>query len=229
MSAEAMPPDVRAARKARFNSDIIELCSTPLVTHSCPIAQGIGLYTHVAGPKTATLDSHLEFVDSTDREIALLPLGGPSKIQPNKFREPLDKELAALYKQVEDAVKTEEKIWHDQRMAAVERGEPVGEAYRMTLDTLKKKYGHVVAFPPTSAALPQYRGDLDARKHLEASGCTNSGPSKDSRVSFTTVPELRRKSTGNLAMPGRNSNVERRGSGSINMYNQDRDPRLRGR
>src|SRR5690242_21693818 len=124
MSHDATTSDVRAVRKARFNSDIVELCSVPHVAHSRPIAQGIGLYTHVAGPKTATLNPHFDFVDNTDREVALLPLGGPSRIQPNKTREPQDEEGAALYKEVANAVKDEEKIRSDQRAAAAELGEP---------------------------------------------------------------------------------------------------------
>lgn len=229
MSDDAVPPDVQAARKARFNSDIIKLCSIPHVAHLRPIAQGIGLYTHVAGPKTAILNPHFDFVDNTDREVSLLPLGGPRRIQPHQSRDAPNSELRALYKEVEDAVKAEEKIWSDQRAAAVERGESERDAYRMTLDTLKRKYGDVVAPSPAFAQLQQHYGNRVPRRHSGATDITSGGPLSENEGSSATNSELRRKSTGNVAMPASNTNVIRRGSGSVNIYNMDRDPRLRGR
>lgn len=229
MSHDAIPPDVRAVRKARFNSDIIKLCSVPHVAHSRPIAQGIGLYTHVAGPKTVKLNPHFDFVDNTDREVALLPLGGPRRIQPNKNREPLDEEVAALYNEVANAVKDEEKIWNDQRAAAAARGEPPRDAYRVTLDTLKKKYGDDDAPPPAYAELQQHYNNQDARRHSEVAGSTSGGPSKERRVSFPASPELRRRSTGNAAVPGSDANKEQQRRRSSNTYDVNRDPRLRRR
>lgn len=213
MSSDLVPPDVRAVRKARMNSNIIKLCSTPKVASVGPVAQGIGLYTHIAGPKTATLSLDSESIDNTDREVALLPLGGPDKIQPNKFREPLNMELAALYKEMQDAVKAEEETWHDQRLAAIEKCEQPRD--ETSFSTLKKKYGASV-----SATLQHYDKDRDPRRRSVVVENTNAEVAKKRRVSFAPEPEPRRKSTGNVFMPYRRPNAERRESVSGSVYSR---------
>ncbi|KAF2633259.1 hypothetical protein BU25DRAFT_405180 [Macroventuria anomochaeta] len=230
MSAEPLPPDVQAARKARINSDIIKLCSKPIPLYSHPTAHGIGLYTHVAGTKTVARNPHSAFADKRDGEVALLPLGGPKKIVPSKLHEPPNKELAAIYKELQDAVKAEEKIWSDMRVAADERGEAPNDAYRMSLDTLKKKYGDVNAPPPESAMSQRDSKQQDKRRHSEVTGIPSGEAPKKKRVGFASQSELQRQST-DASMRERNSDAERRGSGSRagNEYDVYRDPRRQRR
>ncbi|KAF3053671.1 hypothetical protein E8E11_010874 [Didymella keratinophila] len=139
---DAVLSDVQPTRKARVNSDIVKLCSTKRSMWARPSAQSIGMFTHVAGVKTVSKNPHASFCDQVDKEVALLPISGPRKVAPGKTREPPTRELAALYKELQDAVKAEEKIFEDQRAAAEGRGE-APNAYNMSLDTLKSKYGTV--------------------------------------------------------------------------------------
>ena len=224
MSVDPLPPDVQAARKARINSDIIELCSKPTGVHTTPTARGIGLYTHVAGPKTANRNPHHHFADRDDGEVALLPLGGPRKAAPSKPREPPYKELAALYKELQDAVKAEEKIYDDLGAAAGARGDAENDAYRMSLDTLKKKYGDVNASVPESV-------HSENRRYSEISGTTNDEAPKRRKVSFAQLSEMRRESAASVPTATRDADPERRGSGSRmgNDYDVYRDPRRRRR
>jgi hypothetical protein len=221
MSVDPLPPDVQAMRKARINTDIIKLCSKPISVYLQPTAHGIGLYTHVAGPKTAKRNPHHYFADKDDGEVALLPLGGPGKIVPSKLREPPPKEVTAIYKVLQDAVKAEEKIWDDQRAAADARGDAVDEAYKMPLDTLKKKYGDVNTPIPESA-------HQDKRRHSEVSSTANTAASKERKDSFAQLSEFQRQSTTDVQKV---TDTARRGSGSRagNEYDVYRDPRRQRR
>lgn len=227
MGADSVPPDVQTARNARINSDIVKLCSSRVPMWAHPSAKGIGLFTHVAGPKIMPKNPHVSYSDQVDREVALLPLGGPKKIVPSKTREPPNKALAAIYKELQDAVRAEEKIWSDMRAAAEERGDAPKDAYRMSLDTLKQKYGGVNdPVPERSTSRPQ-----DKRRHSEIAGSTNDEAKKKRRVSFAPALELRRQSVGSMSSTGRDTDAERRESGSraSNDYDVYRDPRRQRR
>ncbi|KAH6642814.1 hypothetical protein C7974DRAFT_386206 [Boeremia exigua] len=229
MSNGPLPPDVQAVRKARWNSDMIKLCSTPKGIHTHPTAQGIGLYTHVAGPKTTRMNPHFASADSVDGEVALLTLGGPRQIRARRYREPPNAELMALYKELQDAVQAEEKIWSDQRIEAEKAGNSTKGVYRMSLDTLNKKYGDINA-RSAADAIPQVNdGDRDTRRHSGAATTTTGGSSRERRVSFASQPDSRRQTIGDILAARRNSISERRGSISSNEYHEDRDPRRRGR
>ena len=219
MSVDPLPPDVQAMRKARINTDIIKLCSQPIPVNSQPTARGIGLYTHVAGPKTAKRNPHHYFADRDDGEVALLPLGGPGKIVPSKLREPPHKEVTAIYKMLQDAVKAEEKTWNDQRAAANARGDAVNEAYKMPLDTLVKKYGDF----NTSISKSAHQGK---RRHSKVSSTANDNALKKWKARFAQLPELQRQNPTDVQKV---TDSGRRGSGSRagNEYDVYRDPRRR--
>ena len=220
-------PDDEAARKARMNSDIVKLCSTkrPMCAH--PSAQGIGLFTHVAGVETVSKNPHASYCDQVDKELALLPIGGPRKAAPSKTREPPNQELAALYNELQDVIKAEEKILKDQRAAAEERGEAPKDAYHMSFDTLKSKYGSVKDPPSTMSMVSRPK---DKRRHSEHTGSIGStmdeAAKKKRRVSFAPEVDIRRRSISSTSSTG----TERRGSGSTaNDYDAYRDPRRQRR
>jgi hypothetical protein len=221
---EVVPPSVQGARKARINSDIVKLCSTRRPMWAHPSAQGIGLFTHVAGVKTVAKNPHASFCDQVDNEVALLPIGGPRKIVPSKTREPPSKELAVLYKELQDAVTAEEKIFEEQTAAAEERGEAPKDAYTMSLDTLKQKYG-TVNNPPSTIYISSR--SKDKRRHSEnAGGTTEEVTNKKTMVSFAPEVNVRQPSISSVSSTG----TERRGSGSTaNDYDVYRDPRRQRR
>ncbi|KAF1363879.1 hypothetical protein EJ07DRAFT_172781 [Lizonia empirigonia] len=228
MSTDQLPPDVQAARKARINSDIIKLCSIKPI-YINPTAQGIGLYTHVAGPKTASQNPHFEYADNANGEVALLPLGGPRKIVPsNRPREPLREEVAAVYKELQDAVKAEEKIWSEMRAAADAKGKNVRDAYTMSLDTLKEKYGLVNTPQPESANQPT--AQRYQRRHSEASSVADSGALKRLKTSNAPPSDLQRQNP-RTSNGGAQTKPERRPSATAtgNTYEASRDPRRQGR
>lgn len=186
---DIVPPDIQAARKARINSDIVKLCSTKPPIWAHPSAQGIGQFTHVAGVKTVAKNPHASFCDQVDKEVALLPIGGPRKILPSKTREPPNKELAALYKELQDAARVEEKTFEEQRAAEEERGEAPKDAYRMSLNTLKMKYG-TVNDPPAQTSIPSRPKDK-RRQSEQTNSTTDEAAKKKRRVSFAPDVELR--------------------------------------
>lgn len=206
MSIESLPPDVQAARKVRINSDIIKLCSKPVPPGFHPSVQGVGLYTHVADIKTA---GPLNDAEQGKEGVSLLPLGGPKRLAPSKFQEPPNKDLAALYKQLQEAVTAEEQL-------------SASNTHNPSLDLLNKKYGSISDNSLIPDTEPQ-----DTRRHSEA---TSTEASKRRKVSLATLTELRRKSADSTT-GGRMIDSERRGSGSKsgNDYDVYRDPRRRRR
>jgi hypothetical protein len=98
------PPAIDA-ESGRINSKILELCSKPAPANTNPTLIGVGLYTHVAQPR--------EDSNSAPKPV-FLPLGGLNKVQSirpiNQQTQP-DKEVAAVYKQLQEALEAEEKLW----------------------------------------------------------------------------------------------------------------------
>jgi hypothetical protein len=228
MGGDPVPPDAEAARKVRINSSIITLCSTRRPIYAHPSSQGIGLFTHVAGVKTVPKNPHSALCDQVDKEVALLPLGGPRKIAPSRTREPPNKALAALYKQLQDAVRAEEKIFNDQRAAAETRGEAPKDAYKMSLATLRDKYGGIND-APVETSVPS-RPEPKRRHSEHASSTADETAKKKRRVSFAPEVELQRQSISSVSSTGRDAEAERRGSGSsANNYDAYRDPRRQRR
>lgn len=153
-----------------------------------------------------------------------MPLGGPRKVAPSKTRESPNKELAALHKELQDAVRAEEKIFNDGRAAAEERGEAPKDAYNMSLDALKSKYGTINDPPSTMSMASRSK---DKRRHSEHTGSTmDEAAKKKTRASFAPGVDVRRHSIGSVSSTG----TERRGSGSTaNDYDIYRDPRRQRR
>ncbi|KAJ4362608.1 hypothetical protein N0V95_001413 [Ascochyta clinopodiicola] len=230
MGTNPLSPDTQAARQVRIDSDIIKLCCRPEPPYTIPTVHGIGLFTHVAGPKLVQQNPQGIYADRNDGEVALLPLGGPHKIVPSKLREPPNEEVAAIYQELRDAVQAEEKIWNDMRAAAEAKGEPVNDAYKISLDTLKKKYGDIDTPTPESTKLQQDHPHQDKRRYSEAAGTVPNEVLKRRKVSFAQHSEARRQST-DVSMGGIGMRVERQenaGKGG-NMYEAHRDPRRQGR
>ncbi|KZM28854.1 uncharacterized protein EKO05_0008560 [Ascochyta rabiei] len=230
MSTDPLPPEpleVQAARQVRIDSDIIKLCCKPKPPYTIPTVHGIGLYTHVAGPKIVQQNPHGIYADRDDGEVALLPLGGPHKILPSKS---LNKEVAAIYKKLQDAVQAEEKIWNDMRAAAEAKGEAAKDAYKMSLETLKKKYGDINTPTSESAKLQQDHSQQNKRRLSEAVGSGTDEVLKRRRVSFAQHSEARQQST-DVSMGGTGTHEEKqeRASKAGNMYEAYRDPRRQGR
>ncbi|KAF9701748.1 hypothetical protein EKO04_000107 [Ascochyta lentis] len=230
MTTGSLPLDVQATHKARIDNDIINLCGKPKPLYTIPTAHGVGLYTHVAGPKIAQRNPQSSYADRADGEVALLPLGGPHKIVPSKLREPPNKEIAAIYKQLRDAVQAEEKIWSDMRAAAETKGEAAKDAYKMNLDTLKKKYGDIDTSVSESAKLQLDRAKRDIRSLSEVTGEECVDVPKRRRVSLAEHLKARRQST-DVPVSGTDTHKERQGSASKagNIYEAYRDPRRQGR
>jgi hypothetical protein len=197
MSNDALPPDVQAARKARINDDLIKLCSTPAPPYSLPTAHGVGLYTHVAGPKTASQNPHFNYTSKPDGEVALLPLGGPRKIIASKPQQSPNEKVAAVYKELQDAVSAEEKIWKDMRDAADTRGDSVNDAYTMSLDALKRKYGDLDA--PEEGDMPHLVSTPhDKRRISAATGDTSDEALKRSKADSSSQQSDSRRPSGDV-------------------------------
>jgi hypothetical protein len=102
-SITPLPPDVADARKARMNADLIDAFKQPCPPDTTPYVTGIGLYTHVEGPLRAPQYSG----ENPQPEPEFLPIRIPeSRRKPSS--QP-DEAVAKLWKEVEAAVKTEEK------------------------------------------------------------------------------------------------------------------------
>lgn len=235
MGNAALPPESQDTRQARINSDIIKACSINPI-YIKPTARGIGLYTHVAGPKTASQNPHYAYTDNFDGEVALLPLGGPKSAgrDCHTNREAPHKDVAAVYRELQDNVAAEEKIWADMRAAAEARGGKVEDAYVMSLATLRGKYCRVGTQTQTQATAPESVAPKDAqtekRRHSAISSVDDDEASKRRRVSLVSQDELRRQSLGSN-MGAWQTDSQRRGSAGKtgNTYEAGRDPRRQGR
>jgi hypothetical protein len=228
MSNDAVPPDVQAVNKARINNDIIKFCSMPAPLYCTPSARGIGLYTHVAGPGIVSQNPHYDFASASGGEIALLPLGGPRKAVPSKPQVSSDGEVTALYKELQDAIKAEEKIWEDMRNAAEARDESAKDAYTITLKLLQTKYGS--AQTEEEDARPQLDHiRQDKRRRSEPTNETSDGEAPKKRRTISLAELSLRRSSADATTGGTNVDAERRGSASRprNFYEADRDPRRR--
>lgn len=228
MSDDSLPPDIQAIRKARMNSEIVKLCVKSKVAHTYPVAQGIGLYTHVVTPKIAIAPSHSESIANTDTKADLLPLGGPRRVQASKFRKPQDKDLELIYKELQDAVKAEEEKWIQQSAAAKGSRKAAKGVYGVSLDSLKEKYGYINE--PASTSNIAQRGDKgkDSRRSSLTSGITSGVVSRGRTVSFASQPKLRGQSTESVTVPAkfqirRDEEVHRRMSTTCTVTRDDKE------
>jgi hypothetical protein len=209
--------------KVRINSEILELCSKPAPPGTNPTLIGVGLYTHVAQPRK---DSNPAL------KLEFLPLGGLNKVQSTKLinqQTQPDKEVAAVYRQLQKAVQAEEKICMKHGYTAGQRRDSLHDTSEPSIATLKRKYGD----PVTSGAKSELaiRNVSTKRRHSEITGSGSSKadePQQKRKMSLAQITELRRKSAGDIDIFG-NSKVTRRVSESKNMYDEERDPRRKGK
>ena len=223
-------------REVRINSRILELCSKPAPDKTNPTLIGVGLYTHVAQPR--------EDSNSAPRP-EFLPLGGLNKVQSirpiNQQTQP-EKQVAAVYKQLQGALEAEEKIWKKHNDPVGQRRDSSHDTSEPSIATLKKKYGD----PVISGAMSKLSiRDVSAkRRHCEIAGGSSKAdePQQKRKMSLAELTELRRKSAGDIGKStgdtGKsagdidifgNPKVTRRGSESKNTYDKERDPRRKGK
>jgi hypothetical protein len=195
-----LPPDVEEARKARINRDLIDFLNVPAKSNGPTTIQGIGLYTHVAAPKSA------EGSNEKPSNPVFLPIGGP-----NRVRMPTD----ALEPPVGEEVM---KVWEELE-AAVDEGEKHMGQNDMTPAELKKRYG-VVDMPEKST---------DATNGTSARAETIHSPHTQAQFQ-QALEHLRKLSAVAAASKHTitgGTNEEHKDAIRGNMYHEDRDPRKR--
>lgn len=215
--------------QARINSTITKLCSSIAPSNTDPTLTGTGLYTHAVRSTKAAKGSRWGFTDKTGRQVDLLPIGGPNRYQPTKFQQELDREVAAVYQELQDAVEAEEKLSGEHKSAANQTKRALGDVPEPSINALKVKYGSLYATQLDDAMSGLVIGDGAKRRHSDVVGETTNAPKQRKRVSFALEAEPRQRSAGDVSATGRDDEAMRRGSGSRNEYNIDRDPRRRGR
>lgn len=231
-------PSANDAEKleVRINSKILELCSKPAPANTNPTLIGVGLYTHVAQPRENS---------NSAPKPEFLPLGGLHKVQsirPINQQTQSDIQVAAVYKQLQEALEAEEKIWKKHNDPVGQRRDSSHDTSEPSIATLKKKYGD----PVISGAMSKLSiRDVSAkRRHSEIAGGSSKAdePQQKRKMSLADLTELRRKSAGDITKStgdtGKsagdidifgNPKVTRRGSESKNMYDKERDPRRKGK
>lgn len=219
MANDPLALDVEVARKTGMNSDIVRLCSRNLSPDSDPTLVGIGLYTHIAQPKESVKDHSSASVDKHSQRVRFIPLGGYNRVQPSKLHQP-DKEVAAIYKELQEAIEAEAKIWNDHKTVDDKQDE-------ISLTALKKKYGDPYEMPSEGPVVHPSVRNQTKRKHSEMKGGKDNEPSQKRRVSFAPLLESRRLSLGSVAMSDRDADPAMPKSGSRNKYDISRDPRRR--
>jgi hypothetical protein len=167
-----LPPDVEEARKARINAQMIELFERPCPPDTTASVQGIGLYTHVAGPPAPPpLFPHMKYLQQTSNP-GFLPTGGPKEISNAGALEcPVGDDVKRAWRDVKDAVNEEKR-----HVAFTEKN----------LDQLKARYGALDA-PDGSAA-----GAGAGQPQNGRQGSIDSGSNRD--VVMTGTEEQRRAS-----------------------------------
>ncbi|KAF3000908.1 ribosomal 40S subunit protein S13 [Curvularia kusanoi] len=102
------PPltDADAARKARINSDIVRECCKEAPPNTDPTLYSVGSYTHTASARNA---SDRPITDKSDPKIRFLSIGGPNKIPQSKHPVQTDKEVAAVYEELQRAIEAQGK------------------------------------------------------------------------------------------------------------------------
>jgi hypothetical protein len=133
-----------------------------------------------------------------------------------------------VYKQLQEAIEAEENIWKRHNDPVGQRRDSSHDTSEPSVATLKKKYGD----PVTSGAMSELaiRNVSTKRRHSEIAGGSSKAielPQKR-KMSLAQITELRRKSAGDLDIFG-NPKVMRRGSESKNTYDEERDPRRKGK
>jgi hypothetical protein len=204
-SPEPLPPDVAAARKTRINMDLIEIFNIPCPPGTIASTQGIGLYTHVAGPPPPAPKYPHEKYKKVDP--VFLPIGGPIVF----------KRAGPIGVPIDEAVK---KTWREVEAAVVEEEKHIGQG-DTSIEQLKTRYGALeVPSGDRSNVQPQVQALAQAHPQLlqllgQLSGIAMTGGGSALDDVNGKMEQERRASIG----------VTRTG----NLYEEDRDPRRRGR
>jgi hypothetical protein len=99
---DMVSPDTEQ-QKRQINYDLSVLMKRPIPAYPTPLAQGIGLYSHIA----ATADSR---DGRTNTNAAFLPLGGPRKLQKwRQAHDSLPNEIKQAWNQLQQALDDEER------------------------------------------------------------------------------------------------------------------------
>jgi hypothetical protein len=200
---EPLPPDVAAARKARINQDLIEIFNMPCPPGTIASAQGIGLYTHVLGPPPPAPKYPHEKYKKVDP--VFLPIGGPIVFKKaGGVGAPIDEAVNNVWKQIEAAVVEEEKH-ASQGGTAIEHLKERYDALEVPIEHINDAQAHAQA-----QAQPQLLQLLGQLSNIAMAG---GGSALDAVM-------------GGMEQERRGSAVATR---TGNLYEEDRDPRRRGR
>jgi hypothetical protein len=218
-----LPPDVDAARKARINRDLVNHLKRPCPKNSTPSVQGIGLYTHVAGPPAKAPQFPHEKYTQKAPDPMFLPIGGPGKILKDRstLETQTSEEMKRVWKEIYEAIHEEEKH--------VSHG-------GMNADQLKERYGALDALDADTDAQPMLHPQPQLQQMLSQLHDITMMGTQGGTVESGQQESGRRLSLGtgltrDVVMGG--TGQERRTSTSTmktgNTYEAARDPRLRGR
>jgi hypothetical protein len=193
-----LPLDVEEARKARVNRDLINLLNAPAKSNGPTTIQGIGLYTHVAAPKSAESEKPSNPV--------FLPIGGP-----NRLRMPTD----ALEPPMGEEVM---KVWEELEAAVDEEGKHMGQN-DMALEELKKRYGVV--------DMPEKSTDATNGTSVSAETVHTPHTQAQFQRALEYLRKLSSVAAASKDTTMGGTNEEHKEATRGNMYHEDRDPRKR--
>jgi hypothetical protein len=196
-----LPPDVEEARKLRINRDLIDLLNAPATGNGPTTIQGIGLYTHVAAPKSSKSDEN-------PSNPVFLPIGGPNRIRMNQdgLEPPMGEEVLKIWSEVEAAVDAEDK-YMDQN--------------DMSLQELKERYDVLDH--------PQLEKAPDALHEISEDTETVQTPRTQAQFQQALVYLRKLSSVAAASKDANVSGTDEDGKNTVkgNMYHENRDPRKR--
>jgi hypothetical protein len=203
------------ARKTRMNNDLISFIKRPGSANTQPCVQGIGLYTHVAAPTQAV------------QNPVFLPIGGPTGKRAAKeetvLEAPISEEVEPVWKEIQEALKEEEKHTGQSNMSA---------------EQLKQRYGGLDLPEQQTSTAQQVHLQLQLQKfkeiaqRLEAVRRRSSTSGQENAEGVDQQAELAANISGTgPALSGRTHALPSRSNTttSISEYHENDDPRKRRR
>jgi hypothetical protein len=198
---DMVSPDTEQ-QKQQINYDLGILMKRPIPAHPAPLAQGIGLYSHVA----ATADSR---DGRTSTNATFLPLGGPRKLQKcRQAHDSLPNEIKQTWNQLQQALDDEERASRN-------------AGHHMT--SLVEKYGGLRAPQEVVGASLAHMHNKEGQNASTDKTGLNALERRASSV-FAQQPIARPPDAGVVT---RNTPTEDAGK-RRHFYEADRDPRRRG-
>ncbi|KAH7411579.1 hypothetical protein DE146DRAFT_640784 [Phaeosphaeria sp. MPI-PUGE-AT-0046c] len=193
------------ARKARINSELVQILQTPSLPGRTASVQGFGVYTHARIKRTDELGLPQDTV-----ETIFLPVGGPSKVRKDnsKAQEPVDAKVQKAWSVIEHAVGEEETALH---------------LHNINIEKLKERYGALdmpnqdstAQSDPRVEQQQQFRQVLEYLRRVSYAGQTSGD---------VTMDDTGREITGSNPPVSIPSQVA---PSTGNIYHQERDPRKR--